>query len=267
LAFVLEDEDGNPQNSISVVDTVDGTYHTFPLRAPLVDGETIGTVLYAEVMDFTADGNFLLYDAFDQIDLGGGATRSFYSVYALDLVNDRTLELFNPEPGVDVGNPSQAHTSDNFLVVDIVDNGAGHVVAVDLTTGDPVDLANITGLVPSRSAYRLKQRRRRGRDLTQADIHQPARPVAAATVDGDRDAERSPDAVDERRFLRRHLPARHFTGPGADADTNPYRRRRDAHAGGMRRRLRLQRTDRHGRDRRWHQRGAQRLLTGVCVPV
>lgn len=145
LAFVLQDENGLPRNTISVVDTVEDTTHTFPLRAPLVDGQAIGTVLYAEVMDFSVDGRFLVYDAFDQIDLGNGESTSFFSIYALDLANDRTLDLVSPRPGISVGNPALAQTSDNFLAFDIVENGAGRSATIDLATGEVVDIAAIQG--------------------------------------------------------------------------------------------------------------------------
>jgi hypothetical protein len=141
FAFVLQDDAGQPQNTITVVDTTSGAERTFPLRAPLIDGQAIGTVLFAEVMDFTADSRFLLYDAFDQIALPDGGRRGFYSVYALDLENDRTLLVVDPDPGVDVGNPSLAQTSDNYLVLDVVENGVGRVVAVNLSTGEAREIA------------------------------------------------------------------------------------------------------------------------------
>lgn len=145
FAAVLRDELGQPDNAINVVDVVSGAVQRFELRAALVDGQAIGTVAYAETMEFTADGRFLLYDALNVIPIGNGTDLNLWSIFALDLANDRTLTLLEPVQGMDIGNPALSQTSDNFLAFDVVREQKATVLAMNLNTGETAEVATITG--------------------------------------------------------------------------------------------------------------------------
>lgn len=145
FAFVLLDANGQPDNMITVIDLGSDTAQEFPLRAPLLDGQPIGSVQFAQIMDFTADGQFLIYDAFSVIPVADGTSVGLWSVFALDLANDRTLTLVEPTVGLNVGNPALSQTSDNFLTLDVGSDQAVSVVTLNLNTGETAELAAIRG--------------------------------------------------------------------------------------------------------------------------
>ena len=145
IAFVLLDDSGMPENNIVIVDTESGGERSFPLRAPLVDGQAIGTVRFAEIMDFTADGHFLVYDAFNEIPIGSGEDLGLWSIYALDLQNNQTLTLVEPQEGLAIGNPSISQTSDNFLAFDVTDGTNTSVVAMNVNSSEVSEVAPVNG--------------------------------------------------------------------------------------------------------------------------
>jgi bacillolysin len=138
FGFVLLDSNGDPDNKISVIDLdPDGTTRTFTLRAPTLDADTTDTILNADVMDFTADGRFLVYDALNQLQVAGGAPVQTWSIFALDLDTETTQTIVPPTTRMDIGNPALSQTSDNFVTFDVADRDTGtfNVFAANLTTG------------------------------------------------------------------------------------------------------------------------------------
>ncbi len=146
VALVLLDDAGEPENRITVIDLENEETETYLLRAPELDGGGLNTVLYAEAMDFTADGRFLLYDAFNVIEAGGDAV-GVWSIYALDLLTDTTLTIVPPVPGFDLSFPSLSQTSDNFLTFDAFDQDAGvsTIITANLDTGDTAEVGAVGG--------------------------------------------------------------------------------------------------------------------------
>ena len=139
---------GEPDNTIEVLEVATTNVFTFPLRAPALDGGAIDTVLYADSMDFTADGRFLVYDALNRIQLPGAEFFDAWSIYAIDLASGETLILVPPTRGLDVGFPQLSQASDNFLTFDALDTTTGHstIVAGDLTLGEFKGLVDVAGL-------------------------------------------------------------------------------------------------------------------------
>ena len=84
-AFVFLDEYGVPTNSINVINFDEGTARTYELvPPPVIDGDfSIGTILYADAMDFTADGRYIIYDALNVIDLSDGSRIGAWSIINL----------------------------------------------------------------------------------------------------------------------------------------------------------------------------------------
>jgi hypothetical protein len=140
---VFQDEQGNPDNRINLIELSPERTRTFQLVAPLLDGVTADVVLFADAMAFTADGRFLIYDALNELTLLGGARVRVWSIFALDLATGRTLALVPPVPGVDIGFPALAHTSDDLLVFDVVDQATSRsrITAVRLSTGERAEAA------------------------------------------------------------------------------------------------------------------------------
>ncbi len=146
--FVLLDEFGDPDNRISIIDVgPGGGTRTFVLRAPAQDIGMLDGVLYAGTLEFTADGEVVVYEALNAIRLVDGTPTLAWSIYALDLQSEETLALVPPLPGYAIGLPSLSQTSDNFLTFDAfdVDAGASTIITMNLTTGLTVEIATVGG--------------------------------------------------------------------------------------------------------------------------
>jgi bacillolysin len=146
FGFVLLDELGLPADVITVIDLEPERVVEFPLRSPAVDGSGLNSVLFADSMDFTADGRFIVYDAFNRIDVGGSQV-GVWSIYALDLLADATLTLVPPTPGFDIGFPALGQRSDHLITFDAFDRlqQVDTVFAGNLITGQAVAIANVEG--------------------------------------------------------------------------------------------------------------------------
>ena len=148
FGFVFLDAPGNPDNRISVFDLGPAEPRTFTLRAPAYDapGGT-DTILHADAMDFTLDGQWLVYDALNAVTFGDGSRLRQWSLYALHLETGRNLALIPPIRGLDIGFPALSQTSDNFLTFDVFDETRNQstVVAGNLNTGDVARIATVAG--------------------------------------------------------------------------------------------------------------------------
>jgi len=147
FAFVLL-EAGEPINEIAVVDlSPGGGTRSFPLFAPAPDGSDLGTVLFADAMDFTSDGRFLVYDALTQVMLDDGTQIDAWGIFSLDLVTEQILSIVPPTPGFDIGFPSLGQTRDDLLTFDAIDAETGNstVLAADLITGELNPIASVEG--------------------------------------------------------------------------------------------------------------------------
>ena len=148
FGFVFLNALGNAENRISVIDLETNEPRTFTLRAPAYDapGGT-NTILQADAMDFTLDGQLLVYDALNAVTFGDGSRLRQWSLYALHLETGRNLGLTTPTPGFDVAFPALSQTSDNFLTFDVVDRAQNQstVYAGNLNTGDLTPIATVAG--------------------------------------------------------------------------------------------------------------------------
>jgi Zn-dependent metalloprotease len=139
---------GMPDNAISVIDLDEnGTTRTYPLHAPALDGVPLDTILFAETMDFTADGLFLIYDALNELELLDGSTVEAWSIFALDLATGQSQFVVPPSPGLDIAFPSLSQRSDNFVVFDVFDqtSALSTITTADLTTGSSAALGTVNG--------------------------------------------------------------------------------------------------------------------------
>jgi hypothetical protein len=138
FAFVFRDAFGQPENQISIVDlATDAPTQEIDLVAPATEGASTATIDHADAMDFSNDGQFLIYDAFNNITLADGTTIGVWSIYSLDLINQTITALVPPVTGFHFAFPSLSKTTDDFLVFDAfnLNTGTNTVSTASLLTG------------------------------------------------------------------------------------------------------------------------------------
>jgi len=149
FAFVLLGSNGQPLNEITVLDlNSDDPPLTFLLESPAtVEGGALNSVLYADAMDFTSDGNLLLFDALNYQQLPDESSVALWSIYALDIRTGLILVVVPPTQGFDIGFPNLSQTSDDFLTFDAFDQAAAQstVMAANLQTGQTHAVVTVAG--------------------------------------------------------------------------------------------------------------------------
>ncbi len=90
-----------------------------------------------DAMDFTSDGQWLIYDARNVMSLAHGTNITSWSIYALNLATGHNLIIVPPVPGLDFGNPKLSKTSDNLMTFEVIEHqiGLSIIIAADLNTG------------------------------------------------------------------------------------------------------------------------------------
>ena len=125
LGVVFPDDLDNPADTISVINLVTGVARTFLLPAFSYAGPAIDALPYASTMNFTADGQWLIYDALSTVTVSGDEDnliqRGQWSLYALHLQTGRGFPLIPPRRGFHIAFPALGQTSDNFLTFDEFD--------------------------------------------------------------------------------------------------------------------------------------------------
>ncbi len=77
---------------------------------------------YADIVDFSIDGNYLLYDCYSVKKLQTGALIDTWEIMLMRRNDGAIVRVFPPtEDGVLVGNPSFANTKENIIAFDLVD--------------------------------------------------------------------------------------------------------------------------------------------------
>lgn len=106
-----------------------------------VDGGGPDNVVYADVMEYTVSGEFILYDALNRTELEG-EIYEYWDLNMLRLSDGQCFRVFQPLPrGESVGNPALAQNRDDVIAYDHIGaSGRVTVMATNLVTGD-------TGLV------------------------------------------------------------------------------------------------------------------------
>ena len=148
FGFVLLDTQGNhPDNRITVVDVETRQDRTFTLKTPTYDGPATDTILRADAMDFTSDGQWVIYDALNAISFADGSQLRQWSLYALHLATGTNLPLIRPIPGLNIAYPALSQTSDNLLAFDVFDvaRNQSTVYAANLNTGELATIATVAG--------------------------------------------------------------------------------------------------------------------------
>ena len=123
LGLILLNDLGNPDNTITILNIETGEQRAFLLTpaeyaVPVPDD----TLPYASTVNFTADGQWLIYDALSVKTASGNEDqllqRGQWSLYALDLQTGRGFPLIPPERGFHYAFPALGQTDDNLLTFD-----------------------------------------------------------------------------------------------------------------------------------------------------
>ena len=125
FGLILLNELGNPDNTITIVNRETGEQRTFLLTPSAYTGPAPDTLPYASTINFTADGQWLIYDALSTVTVSGDEDnliqRGQWSLYTLHLQTGRGFPLIPPRRGFHIAFPALGQTSDNFLTFDEFD--------------------------------------------------------------------------------------------------------------------------------------------------
>ena len=125
VGLILLNEMGNPDNTITIVNRETGEQRTFLLTPSAYTGPAPDTLPYASTINFTADGQWLIYDALSTVTVSGDEDnllqRGQWSLYTLHLQTGRGFPLIPPRRGFHIAFPALGQTSDNFLTFDEFD--------------------------------------------------------------------------------------------------------------------------------------------------
>lgn len=151
FGFVLLGEDGEPEPNLFIVGLETDEFRAFDLSIPTNDGEQRSSVAYADAMTFSADGDFLVYDALNVVETSDGEPWSAWSIYALDIDRGFVVDLVPAIQGLDIGYPALGHTSDDLLTFEVYDpvTDEATVFAADLDIGFVAEVGSTQSAVTS----------------------------------------------------------------------------------------------------------------------
>ena len=125
FALVALDASGTPENKITIIDTSSGQTQAVTLVAPTTDNAST-TISHADTMNFTNDGQTLIFDALNEITTADGSRINAWSIYALNLVNKTTTAIVPPVSGFHFQSPSLSNNTDDYLVFDAFNQNTGN---------------------------------------------------------------------------------------------------------------------------------------------
>lgn len=136
-AFVLLDQSGMPTSQITVYDYPTDSARSLDLYVPLMDGERLDIVQFADAMAFLPDGNTLVYDAYSEFRTGDGSIVGSWTLFAMDLETGKVVMLIDLSEGMDFANPSLGRVRSQLLTFEVIDKSTGRseVYAANLQTG------------------------------------------------------------------------------------------------------------------------------------
>jgi bacillolysin len=133
-AFVFL-EGGEPSDRIAVIDGVTGATVEYSLLSAPFDGDAFGSIVYADSMDFSADSQWVVYDAFNITWYPGGSAFGSWTIYALDLASGVSFPIVDPIEGLDITWPKLGNTRDEHLTFDAQTDDESFVFTMNLETG------------------------------------------------------------------------------------------------------------------------------------
>ncbi|HUI30019.1 MAG TPA: M4 family metallopeptidase [Candidatus Acidoferrales bacterium] len=125
--------------TIYYFDLANSTSVKFKVVTQSYDGPNTKTALYADALSFDPTGNYLLFDAYNQIIGSQGDTISYWNIGLINVSTSSISTVFPPQSqGTNLGDPVFSKTTTNRFAFDYWDEGTGqdYVMAADLSTGD-----------------------------------------------------------------------------------------------------------------------------------
>ncbi len=133
-------------NTIWVYDFNTENAQTFELFNPtFTEGVTTGDVLYADAMEFDFNGQYIMYDAFNNIPSQTGTDIDYWDIGFIKVWDNGRdnfglggiEKLFSTLPeGVSVGNPTFSRNSDYVIAFDLLEENVFYAIGANLETGD-----------------------------------------------------------------------------------------------------------------------------------
>jgi Zn-dependent metalloprotease len=138
-------------NLIYVFDllSIVGDFEVFELYNPTyTQGQITGEVQYADVLEFDYSGNFIMYDAFNELSNNQGEDISYWDIGFIQFWENNAFtngsnafisKLFNGIPEkTSIGNPAFAKNSPFVIAFDYIDNlnGQYDIYGANVETGD-----------------------------------------------------------------------------------------------------------------------------------
>lgn len=153
VALVLLNQyTGRPENQIKIIDLNTSVNQTFTLYGQTSEGNYVDIVDHADVMDFTADGRYLIYDAYCYSTTASGDILDGWTIFALDTTTGVIQTLVDLNSDYDIGNPALGNTHQNLITFDAMSKTTGNsiVISYNANNGDAGAVANVVGMgVPS----------------------------------------------------------------------------------------------------------------------
>jgi hypothetical protein len=86
------------------------------------------TIVYADVIDWFADGNTIIYDAFNQVNKAGGTPLQYWAFNLLRPATKDNLGALPPQPaGISVGNPQFGSVTQTLVAYNEIDDRTGNI--------------------------------------------------------------------------------------------------------------------------------------------
>jgi len=140
LAATTVEEDGR----IYVFDLTSSDSDFYDLTAQnSTPGAVADQVVFADVLEWTLDGQFIVYDALNRSTLGGQEFE-FWDINLLRIEDGECFRVFQSLPqGESIGNPTLAQNSDGRIAFDYASNdGNIYVIGYDFQTGTSGTITN-----------------------------------------------------------------------------------------------------------------------------
>lgn len=134
------------ENEITVYDFNLGQGKTFTLYNPTYSGSVTGNVLYADALEWDYSGNYVMYDAYNELKYQSGANNDYWDIGFIRVFDKKKntfgdgniSKLYNGLPeNTSVGNPVFAKNSPYIVAFDYIDNyeNTTYLVGANIETG------------------------------------------------------------------------------------------------------------------------------------
>lgn len=136
-AVLNDDATGQPDNRMLLIDLETEQEIPVQLFAPTKDGDPLDIIVYADAIDFTPNGEGIIYDALASIPIEGFGNLEAWTLYTMDMETQTISMLIDLDEGLDFGNPVLGHSHPNLIAFEVVnrETSVSRVYLADFVTG------------------------------------------------------------------------------------------------------------------------------------